>query len=195
MKKRFLPLMMAAAMVLSTSPMVFAETEVPAEIIEINWEEVEPQIADNESWAGEFVTFGDIAIQMYVPSSFEQVELSEEDIEAGYVGYLTLGEEAAVGIQYVDMDNMELTDYAALLTEEFGVTDAQLMLVNGIGVVSYTNPDDENIGVVALATQMGYIMEFSFSPITDESFQSIAQVMTASIQNVNMEAETEEETE
>lgn len=187
MKKRIFALMMAGIMTLSSSIAVFAEAEeAPAEFPTLTWAEVEPQIADNESWAGDFVTFEDIAIAMYVPDSFEPVELSDEDLEAGYVGYFTLGEEAAVGVQYVDMDGMELDEYAALLTEEYGVTDATLMLINEIGALSYTNPDDENVGVIAIATQMGYIMEFSFSPITDEGFQVISSVMIASIQNVQM---------
>lgn len=171
-------------MVLSASTAVFAETEYP----EITWEQIAEQIAEqiegDESWDGEFVTFEDIAIQMYVPSSFEQVELTDEDREEGYVGYFTLGEEAAVGVQYVDMDGMELPEYSELLAEEFGVEDATLMLINGIGALSYTSPDDENVGVIAIATQMGYIMEFSFTPINDEEFQSIEVVMIASIQNV-----------
>lgn len=79
---------------------------------------------------------------------------------------------------------MELSEYSALLTEEYGVEDAALMLVNGIGVLAYTSPDDESVSITAIATQMGYIMEFSFTPIDDEEFKSIAQFMAASIQNV-----------
>ena len=35
---------------------------------------------------------------------------------------------------------------------------------------------------VSMATEMGYILEFAFAPVSDEGLAAVAQIMTASIQ-------------
>ena len=124
----------------------------------------------------------EIAMKIYVPASFQQLELTDEDREEGYIAYFTLGEEAAVAIQYVDMDGMELEEYAQVLTEEYGY-ECMDAVVNGLPALAYSfTEEDTETSVLAFSTEMGYILEAVFTPTNDEGFAAVANVMMGSIQ-------------
>ncbi len=147
-------------------------------VMELNWSDVEEQLAEVDA---DFVTFDEISVKMWVPSVLEPVELTDEDREEGYIGYFeTADESAAVGVVYVDVEGMSLEEYKAQL-EEMGVEGVQFALINGLECLGYDLKDDDT-SVVALVTEAGYIMEFSFSPISDEEFAATAMSMIASIQ-------------
>ncbi len=130
---------------------------------------------------GEFHTFDEIAVKIWIPAVLEECELSDEDKEEGYIGYFqTADETAAIGIQYVDMSGTGLEAYAELLKEN-GIDESSIEAgtVNGIECLSYANEDN---GVLAFATQKGYILEVAAGPMTDEGFQSVASIIFSSIQ-------------
>ena len=182
--KKLIALVLACLMVLGCTA-AFAEE---AQTLELNWEVFAQQIeaASEETkaaWAGDFVTMDEIAMKIYVPDSFQQLELTDEDREEGYIAYFTLGEEAAVAIQYVDMDGMELEEYAQLLTGEQGVEECVEAVVNGLPALAYSfTEEDSDTSVLACSTEKGYILEAVFSPTNDEGFAAVATVMMGSIQ-------------
>ena len=182
MKKLF-ALILATLMVLGCAAVASAEQ---AQTMELNWEDFEAEIESSEemkaAWSGDFVTMEEIALKLYIPASFEQTELTDEDREAGYIAYFTMGENAGIGIQYVDMSGMSLEEYAQVLTEEYGYecTDA---VVNGLPALGYSfTEDDRETAVLAFATEKGYILEISFAPTNDEGFSAVATVLMASVQ-------------
>ena len=190
MKKRLLALMMASAMVFAGSLAVYAEeTEVETEAAEatvLNWADFEEQINASEetkaAYAGDFVEMEEIAMKIYVPDKFEQVELTDEDTEAGYIAYFTLGDDAAVAVQYIDMDEMSLEEYQEILASEYEIT-SEFMTINDLPALAYSYEEDgTETAVLAYATEMGYILEISFAPVNDEAFGSVALVMMGSVQ-------------
>ena len=78
MKKLF-ALILAALMVLGCAAVASAEQ---VETLELNWEDFAKEIESSEeakaAWAGDFVTMDEIALKLYIPASFEQVELADE---------------------------------------------------------------------------------------------------------------------
>ena len=144
----------------------------------LSWENVAETAAQIE---GEFHSFKEIAVKIWIPAVLEECELSDEDKEEGYIGYFqTADETAAIGIQYVDMSGTGLEAYAELLKEN-GIDESSIEAgtVNGIECLSYANEDN---GVLAFATQKGYILEVAAGPMTDEGFQSVASIIFSSIQ-------------
>ena len=181
MKKLF-ALILAALMVLGCVAVASAEQ---AQTLQLNWEEYAAEIEASEeakaTLAGDFVTMEEIALKLYIPAAFEQVELTDEDREAGYIAYFAMGEDMGIGIQYVDADGMSLEEYAQLLTEDsIECTNA---VVNGLPALAYSfTEDDRETAVLAFSTEKGYILEISFVPANDEGFAAIATVVMASIQ-------------
>ena len=181
MKKLF-ALILAALMVLGCAAVASAEQE---QTMELNWEDFAKEIEASEemkaAWSGDFVTMDEIAMKLYIPASFEQVELTDEDREAGYIAYFAMGEDAGIGIQYVDADGMSLEEYAQRLTEDsIECTNA---VVNGLPALAYSfTEDDRETAVLAFSTEKGYILEIAFAPTNDEGFGAVATVLMASVQ-------------
>ena len=131
---------------------------------------------------GDFYTFKNISVKFWVPAVLQQVELSEEDVEEGTIAYFqTADESAALCFQYVDMDGTDLDAYAELLKEN-GVDESSIEAgtVNGISCLSY---EYNGNGILAFATQMGYILEVAAGPTADEGFMAVASLIFASIQS------------
>ena len=181
MKKLF-ALILAALMVLGCVAVASAEQ---AQTLQLNWEEYAAEIEASEeakaTLAGDFVTMEEIALKLYIPAAFEQVELTDEDREAGYIAYFAMGEDMGIGIQYVDADGMSLEEYAQRLTEDsIECTNA---VVNGLPALAYSfTEDDLETAVLAFSTEKGYILEIAFAPTNDEGFGAVATVLMASVQ-------------
>ena len=182
MKKLF-ALILAALMVLGCAAVASAEQ---AQTLQLNWEEYAAEIEASEeakaALAGDFVTMEEIALKLYIPAAFEQVELTDEDREAGYIAYFTMGEDKGVGIQYVDVGGMSLEEYAQRLTEEYGY-ECMDAVVNGLPALAYSfTENDRETSVLAFSTEKGYILEIAFAPTNDEGFAAVAAVLMASVQ-------------
>ena len=181
MKKLF-ALILAVLMVLGCVAVASAEQE---QTLELNWEEYAAEIEASEeakaTLAGDFVTIEEIALKLYIPAAFEQVELTDEDREAGYIAYFAMGEDMGIGIQYVDADGMSLEEYAQRLTED-GI-ECTNAVVNGLPALAYSfTEDDRETAVLAFSTEKGYILEISFVPANDKGFAAVATVVMASVQ-------------
>ena len=151
-----------------------------AEAVEINWEDVEGSVAE-AGIEGDFADIADLGIRMFVPSVFQEVELSEAEIGGGYIFLMSTEDQSAnVAAYYVSADGMTLEDFGAALSEA-GAEDVELVTVNGIPVVTYEQPatDSMNVGML---TDADNLVIFVFEPASDEGFQSVAAIMTASIQ-------------
>ena len=189
MKKLF-ALALAALMVgnIAMTQPVFAEE---AAALELNWSDFEEQVAAS-GVEGTWYTFNEIAVQMWVPDVLLNTELTEEDQEAGYIGYFqTEDQSAAIGVQYVDLSGMSLEDYAAVLPD-YGASEIEIGLVNGLPAASYTLAESDTMAVTFM-TEKGYAFEVSFAPMSDEGFQSVAALTAASIQPYEEGAEAEAE--
>ena len=192
MKKLF-ALILAALMVLGCTAVASAEQEQTpvasaeqAQTLELNWENFAGEIEASEeakaALSGDFVTMEEIALKLYIPAAFEQVELTDEDREAGYIAYFAMGEDMGVGIQYVDAGGMSLEEYAKALTEEYGF-ECMDAVVNGLPALAYSfTENDRETSVLAFSTEMGYILEIAFAPTNDEGFAAVAAVLMASVQ-------------
>lgn len=181
MKKLMAVLLVLSLLIGSAAVFAQAETKTEDEVVELNWADFE-DVIKNENWKGGFFSFDEVAVKFFVPEIFLPVELDDEMREEGYIAYfMPKDESAGIGVQYVDAEMKDADAYIEAL-KDLGVTDAEKLTVNGLPAVSYTNPDDKDVMVLALVTEKGYVLEFAFSPVSDEGFLAVSTVMIASIQ-------------
>lgn len=147
---------------------------------DLNWENVAESA---KQVAGDFKTFDEIAVKIWMPDVLQAVELSDEDRSNGYIGYfMTEDQSSAVAVMYVDMNGMSLEEYEAQLKEDSTISDIEAGTVNGLPALSYAIKEKDT-GVLAFTTQKGYILEVSCAPISDEGFAQVVGVILSSIQS------------
>ena len=192
MFKKVLAVMLASCMIFgavgvmaddSAAESVDSTAEAEGGVIEFNWEDVTSQEgAEDMIAAGEFKTFDEIACQMWVPNVMAPVELTDEDIENGYIGYFSTAEEDGIAsVMYVDAGGMDIETYKAELAADEEVTGLTDVVINGIQGIGY-DLEDKDTTCVSFPTESGYILEFSFAPASDENFAAVVMCMIASIQ-------------
>ena len=175
--KKTLALILALMLSLSAAA-ALCEADT-ATVLELNWSDAEE--AANKL-GGQFYTFDGIALKVWIPDVMINTGLTQEDVDAGYVGYFqTADETAAVGVQYVNAEGMSLEDYAALLAKDG--TEVRNVIINGITGLGY-DIEKSDTSVVAFATEAGYIIEFSFAPMSNEGFAATALFIMTSIQSI-----------
>lgn len=192
MMKKMMAGLLASCMLLSAAPAYAAETEAAAPV-EVNWSDVTDALeaaGQDPLEMGDFYTFNDIACMMWAPHGLEPQELTEEDTENGMIAYFSTEEgDAAASVVYVDLGGEDLAYYKGLLAEDEDVSDLSDIVINGINGIGYDLKDKDSRSV-AFETDSGYVLEFTFAPVSDENFESVLTMMMASIQP-EQEAETE----
>ena len=87
---------------------------VPAALAEetaLNWENIVPAL-EKANLTGEFHTFDEIAVKIWLPEGMLPVELTEEDKENGYIGYFMPEDQSAqMAVVYLDTNGMSLDEY------------------------------------------------------------------------------------
>jgi hypothetical protein len=151
--------------------------EAPA----LNWEDFAP-ILEASGVSGEFYTFDEVAVKIWLPEGMYPVELTEEDQENGFIGYFMPEDESgAVSVVYVDVNGMSLEEYGEYLASEAGATEIEVGTVNGFPCVSYTLPEQDSVSVT-FTTEAGYALEVTCTPLSVENADLVWGAVIASIQ-------------
>jgi hypothetical protein len=183
---------MAAMMAAGSMGTVCFAGETEAPVTELSWSDVEGYL-DQLGIEGDFVSFDEIAMKMWLPDNLKEVELTDEDKEEGFIGYFESTddseEQSAVSVVYVDLDGMDILDYADQLAGMDGVSDIEPGIVNGLPCVSYEMKDQDS-GTLAFMTEAGYGLEVTCTPISSDEAQTMVGLILSSIMP-DEEAETE----
>ncbi len=143
---------------------------------EISWEQVAPML-EAAGVTGEFHTFDEIAVKVFVPDGMVAAELPDEN----YIGYFT--DEAgtsAIAVLYVNVEGMDLDAYAEALANQFGAA-AEKGTVNGLPCVTYEIAENKTMNI-AFTTEAGYILEVVVGPIEDDASRTGGSIVLASVQ-------------
>ena len=142
----------------------------------ITWEEVAPTV-EAGGVTGDWYTFSQIAVQLFIPTGLNPAQVDD----ANYIGYFQSEDGAsAVAVLYVNVEGMDLDTYISKLPE-VGAENIEAGTVNGLPALSYAIKEKDT-GVVAFTTEMGYILEVSCAPISDEGFSALVGIILSSIQ-------------
>ena len=179
MKKSLILLL--AVLLLSFST-VCAQGTVSA--VELDWNAIAPAV-EQSGVRGDFYAFDEIAMKVWIPEVFLPAELTDKDREDGYIAYfMTNDAAAAIAVTYLDARGTDLERFSEILSEYQEVTDIENIIVNGFPALSYIDTGQDSLNVT-FATTAGYLLEFTFAPISDEGFQAMAALIAASIQEDN----------
>ena len=129
----------------------------------------------------QIVDISETGLSMWLPSAFVDNELTEEDVEEGYVAYLTTEDESASVAVYTWGENETIESIMKYYAEEKGDDVAQAVIINGIKAV-IAGDEEKDLMLVDFTMDNGKSLEFSFWPASDANFAQIAYLMMASIQ-------------
>ena len=144
---------------------------------EIAWEQITPML-ESAGVTGEFYTFEEIAVAIFIPEGMAPAELPDES----YIGYFTAEDGSTIAVAYVNVDGMDLEAYAAAL-EQIGATGIESGTVNGLPCVTYEMPENQSVNI-AFVTEAGYILEVVCAPISTEEDKLGASIVMSSIQAI-----------
>ena len=148
----------------------------------ITWDMITSQEgADELISEGRFVQFDGVNCQMWIPNALQPEELTEEDLQRGYLGYYSTAERDCIaGIIYSDAGGMTLEEYKNALSEDNAVSGITDVTLNGLYGIMY-EIKDKDACCVSFTSDTGYVLEFTFAPMSDEGYSSVVACMIASI--------------
>ena len=104
--------------------LMLAATAAMAEAT-LNWSDFEPILSES-GVNGEFVTFDQVAVKIWIPEGMNAAELTQEDIDKGFIGYFAPEDQSAsLSVVYVNTDGMTLEEYGEALAAQEGVTEIE----------------------------------------------------------------------
>ena len=113
--KKILAILMALCM--------FCGVAMAEAATELNWDEIAP-IIEQSGIAGDFVTFDEMGLSIWIPSDLSSVEPSEEDVANGrYALYIDNDQECYLAVYVINVEGMTLDQFSRLL-EKLGVQNA-----------------------------------------------------------------------
>ena len=172
--KKLLSVIMALCLMMSVA---LAE-EAPA----LNWSDFEPAL-EAGGVTGQFYTFDEIAVKIWLPDGMVPTELTDEDREKGYIGYFMPEDQSAqMAVMYVNTNGASLDEYAQYLSSESDVAEIEKGTVNNFPCVSYKLPAQDSV-CIAFTTEAGYILEVTCAPLSVENADLVWGAVIASIQS------------
>ncbi|MBQ7487309.1 MAG: hypothetical protein IJT77_07435 [Clostridia bacterium] len=173
--KKLISVITVLLLVMSLSA-AFAEEEVP----EINWADYEADVA-SLGYGTNFITFDDVAVKMWMPDIMVQYEVDDESRASGVID-LYGNEDGSAGMVAMLIDGKydDITELADEISKSS--EDVEVAILNGLGVLTYTTPDDPDTRYVAFLVESGEVFMLGLYPMTNETFETLASCMVASIQ-------------
>ena len=172
--KKLIAILISLCLMLAAAG-AFAETATT----EMSWETVEP-LLETYGLKGDFETFDDVALQIWIPSSMTRLELTQEDVDKGFIAhFLDEDQTAQVSVVYVDVDGTTLEEYEKMLPD-YGVSDIEELVINDIPALSYTVEETDSV-TIAFETEGGYILEITMAPKSAEGADIAWYIVASSI--------------
>ncbi|MBR2601757.1 MAG: hypothetical protein IKE08_03580 [Clostridia bacterium] len=172
--KKLIAILISLCLMLAAAG-AFAETATT----EMSWETVEP-LLETYGLEGDFETIDEVAIQIWIPSSMTRSELTQEDVDKGFIAhFLDEDQTAQVSVVYVDVDGTTLEEYEKMLPD-YGVSDIEELVINDIPALSYTVEETDSV-TIAFETEGGYILEITMAPKSAEGADIAWYIVASSI--------------
>ncbi len=171
--KKIVALMMALCMMVCCG--------IAAADAEVNWEDF-AGLAEQLELNGEWVANEEWNAGFYLPAGFVEGEMTDEYAEQGVLAYF-YSEDGSVQFVIMSIDLPEgATDAASFVDalHVLGYEDAEVVIVNGYEMVTYTNTDADQLTAISVYDD-GTGMAFAFSPASAEGMDMLASIMMASL--------------
>jgi len=176
--KKIIALVMVVAVLLGA--VAVAEN---AQVKTISWADHE---AETKDVAGQFASIGNTGIMVYMPSTWEDVKITEEQTKAGQLLNLHTKGLTVTDPNYCVLSGqllpVPLASFKAAMQEKKPTTLEDVNL-NGADVITYTLEENgiKAIGVAYSTTDDAQTISFTFAPVT-EANEKLVTMMVASLQ-------------
>lgn len=154
----------------------------------VNWEDLEESFIET-GYGGDFWNLPSLGISLLIPKGLDQVELSQEDIDDGFVSvFATEDLNVQVLISLRDLECDTLVDVYHLV--ENNIENAQFagfFRYNGLDALMFLNPATEDLTSVIPTVDDGYYIQVSIKPITNEEINKLSGFIFGSIMPMSEE--------
>ncbi len=193
--KKLIALLLSVLMLISIPCISFAETkkqdvepvEMPVEeetdeTPEYYWKDLEPYL-EALGLEGRFYSLTYFGLDMWMPDDMEFQELTDEDIDQGIIAYAA-GEDGDKELMIMNLVYEQpiesLYVWQDALKEQEGIENSVICYVNDLIVLEYMLPEKDCF-VCDLRVTDGSILEFIWSPFSDEAYAVSAGFMSNSL--------------
>ena len=147
----------------------------------MNWEDIFPQLEEMDV-TGELILLEELGLMIFLPSGMNAVEVSEEDAAAGRL-YLFMAEDQSsyIAVDAANVENLTLDQLYENTQKASGVSDVDLITMNGLNAVVYKNLDSD-FWSGSLVDTNSNIINFVMGPASAENVKKLFPVLMASLQ-------------
>ena len=131
----------------------------------------------------EYRPLGETDFEMWIAPGMQTVELTQEDLDNGYIQYYEDSTRTkAIAVVYFTDISLTLEEYKSYLDGDTTVTDIGITEVNGIPCIRYQmSLEGFDILNVAFVLENSDILEVTFSPYDDPDYAGTIETMYSSI--------------
>ena len=141
---------------------------------------VAEEIVYEQFFDGTWVQFED-GFEIYLPSEWLELEVTDEMLEGG-IFYAVMSPDGAYTCQMIwSALDAEYTYEEALAEVDAIYPGAELLEVNGIGLICFADAENDILGFAALDGAEPGLYMFFFTPMADENLQLLASVIASSL--------------
>ena len=192
--KKVMAMMCAAAMLTGAAAPVWAadaKTEESADA-ESEYTELTMDMLEEAAYEGTWLSF-EAGFDLYVPSDWDVLEISEEDQEAGLNFQAKAPDDSGVNMVVTTTDVGKEYDIDKLVDEftDAKYTEIEKVMINGIYAVSF---ETDSTYSLAFLDDEGYMYNVQIGPKGDD-VEPIAQNLFISLSKTEENEETDDSTE
>ena len=177
--KKLLAVLLAVSVLFALSSAAFAEES--GEVSDIQTVEVSYVELSLDDWNyvnGQFVTLSNIGLSIWIPDSFVEYEVTDEEYDAGTL--VKLGDDdLSLTVQTLGIEVDSLTDWLGYIVSQ-GFSYPTLADINGLDAVLYNAPAMD-VQVVSFRLTNGDILEFYFYPASNPDNADFMRAMICSL--------------
>ena len=144
------------------------------------WSDYE-YLIDTLGAEGDFYNYEKLSFKFWVPSALPQCELTDEQLENGWIDVFTTEDESySIIVQYNQMEGINtLEELAAASTDQY--ENSSYAVINGYDALMLLRNQGDTMTVV-IAGEDNYFLQLTYNGMTEQAFMNLVGISLASIQ-------------
>lgn len=150
-----------------------------------NWEDLEEDFIAT-GYSGTFYTLNDYGIQLLIPGGLEPVELTDEQLEDGFVALFGTDDGSVyIPVTFRDLECETLPEVAEMaLTGHEERQFGGFYKINGLDAILLYDGGTDHLIVVIPTSLDSHYLQVSITPISNEEINSLSGFIIGSIQPI-----------
>ncbi len=146
-----------------------------------NWEDY-AALLEEMGLTGDFVVLEQLGLKIWLPSGLNAVEVPEEHAAAGRLAlFMDDAQSAYLAVDALNVPGMTLDQYFENSKAAEGVSDVEMITVNGLNAVTYKS-EASDFWSASLVDTNSNIINFVMGPASADGADIVFQIVMASLQ-------------